>query len=542
MNTPDNFDELSRRKLAEREFPFEEAHWIDVQRALESGRKRKAAWWPWAAGALLLIGVGAWWAVNTTDDKVYTAQLPASETTSTTTTTSVEQTTSTAPAELADGPIPTTSVVQGIASAEEVSAKTQGASSDVERNLPLKASSSHPGGERDMSEVRTAEREHPSPPAPASTTPGTHVTMSAVPGSIPIAAAGEITVAATTGSMASTDTLAGTTSIAEHDAKAENDEKAASHRQVEEPISVGQTTVVAKEATTLTNGKEPAPAQAVEASVPTTADSSLASTEPITLPQPTSTVRWEISALGGALSTGSAYAGGNTVEWTNALSNGTTATFGAEIMRMGRNTGIGAGIQYTTYADRFNEADRFRTDIDYRNYYFLTTVDTTVTIVVGIDTVGGDTSYITQQVTTSVAVLDSGVDTVSNTTLTSEARNHVNMVSYVEIPLFFDAHLTQGRWNLGVRGGPFLGVLTGRRGALPNAAWDGYMDLSDQQFRSLVFGYTARVYVRYRFNAAWSLGLEPCIRGQLIDAHGSGEVTRRSTGVGALLSLSYVLR
>jgi hypothetical protein len=212
------------------------------------------------------------------------------------------------------------------------------------------------------------------------------------------------------------------------------------------------------------------------------------------------------------------------------------------MMRMGKNTGIGTGVHYSSYAERFSEADRFRTDVDYRNYYFLQTIDTTVTIVVGIDTVGGDTAYLTQQVNTSITTLGTGVDTVATTTLASGARTHVNVVSYLEIPLLFDAHLAQGRWSLGIRGGPFLGLLTGRRGALPNSAWDGYTDLADQPFRSLVLGYTARAYVRFRFNAAWSVGIEPCIRGQLVNAYSGGDVARRSMGAGAMLSLSYSLR
>ncbi|MEO8068201.1 MAG: hypothetical protein ABI599_10965 [Flavobacteriales bacterium] len=530
MNTPNNFDELSRRKLAEREFPFEEAHWVDVQRALNSDRKRKAAWFPWAAGALLLIGVGTWLAIDGTDDAAEVVQLPTPESNSATAPAVVEQPATASPVQPSQEPsmqasLPTTGVAQNTGSTEQLSIAAKKSSRTTERSFPVK--------EQDMSEGVIVERKRPSQTATGSAASATHLQTSPVSGSVPSIAAGPITEVVQTGSIAATDTLI------EPMANGANE---ANDHQPEEPASKGQATMVAAEESAPTSVNELAIEPAVEASPSATSDSILASTEPITLPRVTPTVHWEVGVLGGALSTWSRYAGGNSVEWVNALSNGTTATFGAEIMRMGRNTGIGSGIHYTSYAERFSEADRFRTDIDYRNYYFLTTIDTTVTIVVDIDTTGGDTSYITQQVTTSLMVLGSGVDTVSNTTLTSEARKHVNVVSYLEIPLLFDAHLTQGRWNLGVRGGPFLGVLTGRRGALPNAAWDGYMDLADQQFRSVVFGYTARAYVRYRFNAAWSLGLEPCIRGQLIDAHGDDGVTRRSTGAGALLSVSYSLR
>jgi hypothetical protein len=169
-------------------------------------------------------------------------------------------------------------------------------------------------------------------------------------------------------------------------------------------------------------------------------------------------------------------------------------------------------------------------------------IDTTVTIIVGIDTSSGDTAYITQQVTTTVTVLDSSTDTVSTSTRTSEGRSHVNSVCYLEIPVLFDAHLTQGPWSIGVRGGPYFGLLTGRRGSLPNAAWSEYTDLADQPFTSVMIGYTARAYVRYRFNAAWSVGIEPSYRGQLLNAYNSGDVIRRSNAAGVLLSLNYSLR
>ncbi|MEX1132537.1 MAG: hypothetical protein WEC15_04865, partial [Flavobacteriales bacterium] len=117
-----------------------------------------------------------------------------------------------------------------------------------------------------------------------------------------------------------------------------------------------------------------------------------------------------------------------------------------------------------------------------------------------------------------------------------------NRVSYVEIPLLLDAHLMQGRWSVGLRGGPTLGILTGRRGALPNSSNDGYTEFSDQAFRELMLGYTARAYIRYRWNAAWSIGLEPAIRGQLINSLDNGPLDRRSSAFGGMLSLSYRLR
>ncbi|HQZ43979.1 MAG TPA: hypothetical protein PK735_13915, partial [Flavobacteriales bacterium] len=67
-------------------------------------------------------------------------------------------------------------------------------------------------------------------------------------------------------------------------------------------------------------------------------------------------------------------------------------------------------------------------------------------------------------------------------------------------------------------------------------------DFADQAFREVVFGWTARAYVRYRFNAAWSIGVEPMVRGQFNNTLGNGDLMRRSTAYGVLLSLSYRLR
>jgi hypothetical protein len=139
-----------------------------------------------------------------------------------------------------------------------------------------------------------------------------------------------------------------------------------------------------------------------------------------------------------------------------------------------------------------------------------------------------------------VYVLAPDADTSSTTTLVREGRTLVNRVSYFEVPLLLDAHLVQGRWHLGLRGGPTVGLLSGRRGAAPIG--DGYTDFGDMAFRQVLFGWTARAYLRYRFTAGWSLGVEPMLRGQFGNALQGDDLTRRSTAVGGLVSLSYRLK
>jgi hypothetical protein len=58
----------------------------------------------------------------------------------------------------------------------------------------------------------------------------------------------------------------------------------------------------------------------------------------------------------------------------------------------------------------------------------------------------------------------------------------------------------------------------------------------------VVFGYTARAYIRYRWNAAWSIGIEPALRGQFSNSLSEGDVQRHTRAFGGMISLSYRLR
>jgi hypothetical protein len=93
-----------------------------------------------------------------------------------------------------------------------------------------------------------------------------------------------------------------------------------------------------------------------------------------------------------------------------------------------------------------------------------------------------------------------------------------------------------------VRGGPTFGLLTETRGSVPSVDNEAYVEFSDLPFREFILGFTARAYIRYRFNAAWSVGIEPAIRGQLMNSLSSGDLARRSSSKGVLISLSYRLR
>lgn len=251
---------------------------------------------------------------------------------------------------------------------------------------------------------------------------------------------------------------------------------------------------------------------------------------------------WEIGLFVGAMNTTSSYSGANSSEWKGGIEREWTTTAGLELMHLGRNFGLGAGVHYSTYSERVNIEAIDRTTMMLHDYWYLNPVDTTILFIT--DTIPGDSvdSYVGQSVDVTLNVLTQGIDTITTNEHVRDARSVLNKVSYLEIPLLLDAHLVQGRWSLGVRGGPTIGVVTGRKGSLPSPNGEGFVDFKDQQFRDVVFGWTARAYVRYRFNAAWSIGVEPMMRGQLFNTMGSGELSRKSTGLGGLISLSYLLK
>ncbi|MBK9417933.1 MAG: hypothetical protein IPN62_11715 [Flavobacteriales bacterium] len=115
----------------------------------------------------------------------------------------------------------------------------------------------------------------------------------------------------------------------------------------------------------------------------------------------------------------------------------------------------------------------------------------------------------------------------------------MNRTSYLEVAALFDALWCKdgGQWVYEVG---HVRDISGRKGTLPNSTNDGYVPFEDEAFRELVIGYQARAYLRYRWNAAWSIGLEPMIGGQLVNGLASGGPDRRWHG--RLDDLSYRLR
>lgn len=273
-------------------------------------------------------------------------------------------------------------------------------------------------------------------------------------------------------------------------------------------------------------------------------DTLTAAVPPVTAAAPlvTPASPWELSVLFGGLLSSSTYQGGNSGEWNAGLKGAWSTAYGAEFMHMGRNFGLGSGLHYSTYQEQLSVDERSLSTTVIRDSNYFQPVDTAILYVLGLVEINGQQWYVTESRDTTLNFLVLGTASSTTTRKVFDALQVVNRVSYLEIPLLVDGHLQQGGWMIGVRGGPTVGLLSGRRMTLPNTAFDGYEPLASEQFRTPIIGLTARAYIRYRFTNGWSIGLEPTWRGQLGNAFGTGDLVRRNSAFGGLMSVSYRLR
>lgn len=554
MNLDNEFDELARRKLQEQSFPFEEAHWQQAEQAIaaQRGRKRRG-FWLLGAAALLMLGTTAWWTLNDTEADTALASTSTTDSTSPSTveqhgaektgTSSTTVSTSTATATTADatGNGTGATTTNGVTAApySTVDATTTSAATEASSTKAGRTSSATPNAPQDdrmtapkrtstaVASVGTTGLSAPQSDANA-TTPNSSVPKSVDNGTItPVATSGNPTPSLADATPASasfanpTDPSPATT--VEPSAVA-----------FDSPTQHADTLDDNELITLLTAASTTTPADSANIAAGTAA--------PAVPPLIPDRAPWEISLLGGAFSSIGTYSGGNSAEWSGDISRETTPGFGAELMHLGRNFGIGLGLHYGTYAERIQVNAVDRTTIERWNFWYLMPVDTTILIITDTVQQGGQVVYEGVNVNTTVNVLTQGTDSSATTVRVRDARQLVNRTSYLEVPLLFDAHLVQGRWSLGLRGGPTLGLLTGRTGSIPNSTNDGYTELGDQAFREVVFGWTARAYLRYRWNAAWSVGIEPAARGLFSNSLSEGDVQRRSSAFGGMISLSYRLR
>lgn len=571
MSEQERFDDLVRRKLEERTFPFAEEDWQGAERLIqaERTRRRRRRFWPFAA-ALLIGGAGiAYFAVTGKERTLdrSTSAVPMDRTGTHAPLTSAPSAADvTAPAPVpAPGAeataAPAAEVTRSVAATPIITPEPVSTSTPAAATRPAAAVSRTPSSSLAQGgpERRTPEPvgRHGAPAAPTTTVtePGRNDADMARIDEHPVTDKEERAPARSTSeaARATQEGRPGTTAVdpamptggAQVTAVPASTmpQPAAAPPHDAQPVVESGAQMLGGTGRTLeptdrvdSTGTPIEEAVAVDSTLAASGDTAAV---PLPLVKPASP--WELSAMGGLLWGGGRYSGEPRDLWDADVTTGMGWSAGAEVMHMGRNVGIGTGVHYSTYDERLLALERSLTELDVERFYFLTPVDTTVTLGTDTFSINGQLFHSVISVDTTINVLGVGYDSTTTVTVLRAAREQVNRVSYLEIPLLLDAHLTQGRWMFGLRGGPTLGVLTARRGALPDPSQDGYTDLNDVQFRSLVLGYTARAYIRYRWNSAWSVGLEPVLRGQFGNSL-DGELKRRTMAVGVLLSLTYRLR
>ena len=603
MNLENEFDELAKRKLQEQAFPFEEAHWLDAQRLIAAEKRSRASqWWRWATGGIALLAL-LWWLWPTTEIATLATNesAPVAQGTAATSNDAVESrtaeqaeeekpevsaqglggnptTASQEPTTTMDAPTEAASSERGESNAHRNTASkswstNQQPRSDAARSTPSGTTASAPA----KKDRPTAQDQHTSgtpdqgpttgpasEPAPmavvvTATMDGTTTNGSAMqPGTQATSAASATTTqpqGATTG-LEPALVMATSTSGDAADIVAPKSDGSTANEPVSNPTSsvptAGDsqdalpnisTTPAATTGTAVTDSTTAmAPTGEPNDSTAMTNTAAINGAPPVPVPPqpPIAPSPWELGVLGGFFQSTSSYSGGTSAAWE--VSPEQNVAFGAEAMHLGRNFGWGSGLHYGTFADRLYTPAEDRSTITYTPFWQLVPVDTSILIITGnyTDTATGELVYIGQHVDVTVNVLRRALDSTFAAVRIREARERINRTSYVEIPFLLDAHVTQGRWSLGVRGGPTVGLLTQRSGSVPSENEE--RNFNDVAMRTWMFGWTARAYVRYRFNSAWSVGIEPTARGQLFDSFEENGITRRSNAYGVMLSLSYRLK
>lgn len=556
MNLNEQFDELARQKLEERAFPFQEEAWLEAQQALRGNRSRRIGG-AWFWGSIAAVGIAAWllWPADQAPQRTQTAQVSEASVESDAREPGADE----RPDAVKPTAVARTEPASGDYSAVEVTAAVESTRVEPGENEAPRTTGTQPAREKATSAHAEGNPLADAPNVAAISsdatasfagsvsehelnTPGSHPEMSdsgtAEPVTMHAAAAVDapmesdpdpaIVLSSTVDEHPSDSTFAG------HGADA------AEASVVDAAPSLASTATDEDKPTNFTDTAGTKTARDTTFVQVTPSDSALQAPPipPAAAPLVSPQSPWELSVLGGAFQTTSTYNGQGTADWQVAAQQ--TYGFGAELMHLGNNFGMGFGLHYGSYADRLSTPELSSSTTALQRYWYLANVDTTILFVTGYDTVA--MAYTGINVPTTIQVLQSAYDTVTTRSLLRAASERVNRTSYVELPLLFDAHLVQGRWSIGLRGGPSLGLLTTRSGSIPRDMDEGSVSLNEVTMRRFMLGWTARAYVRYRFNSAWSVGLEPTMRGQLLDGLDDHGTTRRSSAIGGMLSLSYRLR
>ncbi|MBL7985696.1 MAG: hypothetical protein JNM91_11885 [Flavobacteriales bacterium] len=534
MNDQHPFDEAARQKMAEREFVFQEEHWNDMERLIQRSRRKRRGFVFWFAAAAGLIGLPMlWWLTTAPGDHAPSTQALVPEKVQNNAaqnpTSHASEALVTVPSTANGSP---TNAVAGVAPSTAPTPVPHGPTArsttpDAGRGPSLAATRNNtpPAAEATGQVPPSAERT--SPVHEVESTDDVHGSPSTDAETATAAAAG------TTGPTQPPPIPVLTPAVV-----AETDQPGASNDAGPVGANEAGSTPYAD---TTSSAKNDVASPELPPTIPPVAQDSMIVPPPAPEMVRADHGRWQLSALGGTTFSNSTYAGDDSEEWKGGLSGRWSPTYGIEILRRGDRVGFGAGVQRTRYAERLR-LDRLTTQEQaYDTYFTLTPVQVTLLVVIDTITIGAVDYYVTGQVDTVIDQLTRVTDTVQVTRVRREARDQVNVVDYWETSLFADLHTSKGRWSFGLRGGPTLGILSARRGVVPGPDAEGFTDLVDKPFRTMLLGYAARGYVRFRVWEDLSVGLEPMVRGHFGNAFASGDLVRRNNAYGLLFSLNYRL-
>jgi hypothetical protein len=532
MNDPRSFDELARLKMAEREFTFHESDWAEMETLLNAQRKkRRMPLWSLAA-ALLIATPLAWWILR--DEATSAPSAPLAN--------NVPETVT------ASQPIPTTQVMEPASHAlAESATKSTPTKEQVTATQPqeLRIPSPRPKrsavNPRSVGEPQRATLITLDPPqeitgnaTDASTGPlenlaitPTGPTFNAPDPIEPLN--GVVASPSEPAENIGTSDLMDTAILRTDVATAHNDAEIASTDQPTDTKAEGPPAAVA-------SGISPS---GVETNL-LIQDSTITAVASNTLnAMPVHRSQFEVSILGGALLSTSTYAGAATDAWHSGSSGQWSPSAGVEFLRITKHFGVGLGLHRARYEEQLQAERLSRTDDVINTSYSLLPIQITVPMITDTIVIGGVNYYVTTPVTTTVNQVITTTDTTQVTVIMREARTFVNRVDYWEVPLLLDAHTSVGRWTVGLRGGPSVSMLSIRKGSVPDTEGTGYVNLQETTYRTTMFGYQARAYVRYGISDHFSIGLEPTVRGQFGSAVQGVGMNRQNSAWGGLLSVNF---
>lgn len=533
MNKENEFDRIAREKLAERSFTFQEGDWAAMEQLIAQGRKRRGLGWWYTLAAVALIAPIAWHLLQEpATEAPALVQVPAAQPSDTAnaptqapdrnnTTTSAERSTDTgrmAESSSKPGSSPASAPAQSAVAAQQTPATAAAKTHATTRPSPANKRT----GNASLGTSPTMAQATPPSSGAAPAEPIAHAASSDASGAA-------VTVATAATTEANTAPLDNPPTLVQPDVPiAPGSEEPASAMAPSGGTETSSVVTPADAQSPLAPGNAPLAQDSTAAAPPTIVAKAV---RPWAL---------ELTGLGGAWASAPRYSGTDTDPWRNDVHSRLAPAYGAEVALQRGWFGVGAGVHATTYSEAVQQERQQTSNTSVDTSFGLTPTPATITIIIDTIIQGPATYYVTQTIDTVLNVLTTEYDTTTTVTVLREGIDRVNRVSYVEVPLFLDLHTSAGRWTFGARGGPFVGFRTEQRTELPGAE-GANGNLADATFRSTVFGWSGRVYARYRLTDRWSLGVEPGMRGSFGDVMDTPGIARRNSAWGAWLSLSYRL-